>query len=114
MASASCMWSRSQRVGQLDDPGRRVVVPVIGRTPVSVVGRGRAAHLGGGALGQPQQLVVGGREDGVRVPGRGPDRVVPGELDVDEGADRLGVADGGDAADGLAGVPRGRTPASRG
>jgi hypothetical protein len=38
------------------------------------------------------------------VAGCRPDPLVAGQFDVDEGADRLGVADGGDAADRVAGV----------
>ena len=104
MVSASCMCSRSHGVGQLDDPGGG---PGVGhRAAASARARRRArADLGGGAAGEAEQLLVGGGEDGVRVPGGGPDLVVAGQLDVDEGADRLGVADRGDAADGLAGVP---------
>ena len=89
-------------------------VSVTGRPPPATA-RGAAdravADLGGGAVGEPEQLVVGGREDRAGCPAAAQTCVVAGELDVDEGADRLGVADGGDAADGLAGVPRGRTPA---
>ena len=53
----------------------------------------------GWRAGDPQQLVVGRREDGVRMAGSGPDRVVARQADVDEGADRLQVADRRDPAD---------------
>ena len=108
MVSASGMWSRSHWVGSST---MRVLgfVPVIGRRSprqgTASRPRGPAAHLGGRAAGEPEQLVVGGGEDGVRVAGGRPDLLVPGQLDVDEGADRLGVPDRGDAADRLAGVP---------
>src|SRR3954454_4269672 len=68
-------------------------------------GRRAGADLRRGSGGEAEQLVVGGGEDGVRVPGGGPDLVVAGQFDVDEGADRLGVSDRGHAADRLAGVP---------
>ena len=109
------MWSRSHGTGS---SMIRVVgsVPVIARTlPRSrAASVGPAADLGGGARGQPEQLLVGGREDRGRVPGGGPDDVVARELDVDERADRLGVADRGDPADGLAGVLGGRTSGAAG
>ena len=55
--------------------------------------------LDGLGPGDPQQLVVARREDGVRMAGGGPDRVVARQADVDEGADRLQVADRRDPAD---------------
>ena len=57
-----------------------------------------------------QQLVVRRGEDGRRVARGGPDLVVPLERGVELGRHRGGVGDGGDAADHLAGVLRGRTP----
>src|SRR3954454_20377736 len=107
MVSASCMWSRSHRVGSsmmrvaalfLDTPDlrgdaeeRRVDRPV--------------ADLGRRSGGEPEQLLVAGGEDGRGVAGRRPDRVVPGEFDGDQCADRLGVAEWGDPTDRLTGVP---------
>src|SRR3954462_4336069 len=121
MASASCMWSRSQSVGSSVTRAAGVV-PVTGaprrrsssrrrsvprpwgsspaRSRERLLGQrhgggGAVADLGGGPAGQPQQLLVAGGEDRVRVSGGGPDPVVPGQLDVDQRADRLRVADRG-------------------
>src|SRR6202453_4328420 len=61
------------------------------------------ADLGGGPAGDPYQLGERRREHGVRVTGGGPDHVVLFQPGVDQGADRGGVPDRADAADGLAG-----------
>ena len=107
MVSASCMWSRSHRVGS---SMTRVRGLRAGHRAAASArsGAGRRRPGPTSAAVPPvsaEQLVVGGGEDGVRVPGGRPDLLVARQLDVDEGADRLGVADRGDAADGLAGVP---------
>jgi hypothetical protein len=60
-----------------------------------------ATDLGHLAAGDAQQLVVARREDVVRVPAGGPDDVVLRQADVDDGAQRFGMPDGGDAAHGF-------------
>lgn len=56
-------------------------------------------HLGRYAAAHPDELVVGGAEDRLRVTRGGPDRVVTREADVDDRPDRLGMTDGRDPTD---------------
>jgi hypothetical protein len=58
--------------------------------------------VGGGALRDANEFRVGRGEHGVRVTSRRPDHVVFLQPGVHQGPDRAGVADRGDAADGLA------------
>ncbi len=62
-----------------------------------------APDLGGLPGRDAQQFVVAGGEDVVRVAAGSPDDVVSGQRDVDDGAQRLRMPDGGDATDGEAG-----------
>ena len=59
------------------------------------------ADLGGLARGDAQQLLVGCREDVVGVATRRPHLVVSRERDVDDGAQRLRMTNGGDATFGF-------------
>ena len=59
------------------------------------------SNFRGFATGDAQEFVVTRGEDVVRVAARGPDDVVLGQGHVDDGAQWLGVSDGGDAASGF-------------
>src|SRR5699024_6245850 len=86
MSGRSCRTRTSRSASTRDSTGR----------PSGDVDRGAPGHR--------HQLGERRRENGVRVPGRGPDRLVPLEPPVDERTDPGGVADGCDTADRLPGV----------
>ena len=63
------------------------------------------SNFRGFATGDAQEFVVARGEDVVRVAARGPDDVVLCQGHVDDGAQWLGVSDGGDATCGLCNPP---------